>query len=484
MQLTIRHMALIALVFSNFSSSSDIISSDTGPTQSSETYTAMSLVASSDSSSLVTQKQTQPSITARISNVITTTSALWLRIIFAFILGLLLSLTPCIYPMIPITVGILQSGSSSSMLRNAIRAGAYACGMATTFACLGLFSAFTGNLFGSLMSSVWVIGAIILLLIYLAGSMIGLYEMYIPRFLQNSSTPAHGGSLFAAFSFGAASGTVASPCLSPGLVLLISLIAKDGNMLAGFLMLFCFGIGLSIPLLVIGTFSSSLTMLPRAGMWMVEIKRLFGFMMLFMCIYLLKPFIPWHVCLWLTAELILGIYIFYLFQYGHTNPFKTIHSQEPTKMSTSFKPLLVVLQACFAICVVFAYRATTQQETCADTFWLHEFDDAKQLALTEQKKILLDVTAPYCTICTAIDTKFFCDKTVVEQCLQTCVPVKINGADTTHEIHTDLQRSLHIIGAPTLVLLDPVTKTELKRWGAELYDSSVEKFVQELKSLV
>jgi thiol:disulfide interchange protein DsbD len=439
-------------------------------------------------------KQEKRTLSARISSLLTETSSLGLRILFSLILGILLSLTPCIYPMIPITVGILQAGSSHSVFRNFIRASSYACGMATTFAFLGLLSAFTGNLFGSAMSSPWVIGAIILLLMYLAGSMIGLYEMYIPRFLQNTQSSAHGGSLFAAFSFGAASGTVASPCLSPGLLLLISLIAKDGNMLAGFLMLFGFGIGLSIPLLIIGTFSSSLTVLPRAGMWMVEIKRLLGFMMLFMCVYLLKPFVPWHILLWICAGLLFCMYCFYIFknspsQFTKLNKLNAAELAKPEKsfFDWSFNlpnVMLGLLLATVVACSIAAYKATQEQRRCViDMFWLHEFDEAKSEALATHKKILLEITAPYCTICTAIDTKFFCNADVIEQCLTTCVPVKINGADTTHAAHTALQRSLHIIGAPTLILLDPTIGKELKRWGAELYDYDIKAFINELALL-
>jgi thioredoxin:protein disulfide reductase len=425
--------------------------------------------------SAVNDHATSSSFSTRIADTFTNTSSLALRMLLALLLGLLLSLTPCIYPMIPITVGILQAGSSRSIGRNFARASAYACGMAITFACLGLISAYTGNLFGSAMNSPWVIGAMILLLVYVAGSMIGLYDMYIPRMLQQNHTPAGGGSLLSAFSFGAASGTVASPCLSPGLLLLISIIAKEGNMLTGFCMLFSFGIGLSIPLLLIGTFSSSLNRLPRAGFWMVEIKRLLGFMMLFVCLYFLKPFVPWHILLWMACILLFAMQAFYMFINIGT-------SRQTRGMRNSTLGAISVL---CAFCLVTAYKATVNKSECSsDSFWLHEFDDAKTEALAQQKKILLDVSAPYCTICTAIDKKFFCNEFVQEICLAHAVPVQINGADDTHQTHMNLQRSLHIIGAPTLVLLDPITGTELKRWGAELYDKTTQEFVRELEALL
>ena len=122
-----------------------------------------------------------------LQELFTTTDSWALRLIVALLLGLLLSLTPCIYPMIPITVGILQSQGSKSMGRNFLISFIYVLGIATTFAALGTTAAFSGKMFGSFMKSPFVILAIVALLIYLAGSMIGFYDMYIPRFLQNNN---------------------------------------------------------------------------------------------------------------------------------------------------------------------------------------------------------------------------------------------------------------------------------------------------------
>lgn len=223
-----------------------------------------------------------------IEGLLSKTESLWIRVLFALLLGLLLSLTPCVYPMIPITVGILQTQGSRSVLRNFLLALSYTIGIATTYALLGLSAAFTGQIFGSLLSQPFFVFMIVALLLYLAGSMIGFYEMYIPSFLTSGNQMRGGGSILSAFLFGAVAGTIASPCLSPGLVLLLTLVTAIGNKLIGFLLLFSFGVGLSIPLLIIGTFSSSLSILPSAGLWMVEIKKMFGFIMIGMCFFYLK----------------------------------------------------------------------------------------------------------------------------------------------------------------------------------------------------
>ena len=122
-----------------------------------------------------------------------------------------MSLTPCIYPMIPITVGILQAQGSKSFGSNLLLASAYTLGIATTFAALGVTAAYTGAMFGaSIMSNPFFILMIVAVLTYLGFSMLGFYDMYTPKFMRNAGA-GKGGSLTSAFLFGAASGTVASP---------------------------------------------------------------------------------------------------------------------------------------------------------------------------------------------------------------------------------------------------------------------------------
>jgi thiol:disulfide interchange protein DsbD len=116
--------------------------------------------------------------------------------------------------------------------------------------------------------------------------MFGFYELYIPHFaqVQEGSVPSHR-SLFNCFMLGMFSGTITSPCLTPALALLLGVAAKQAHPLIGFGMLLCFALGMSILLLIVGTFSSSLALLPRAGEWMDHIKRALGFVLLAMCGY-------------------------------------------------------------------------------------------------------------------------------------------------------------------------------------------------------
>ncbi len=404
-----------------------------------------------------------------LSALLAASDSIFVQIALAMVLGLFLSLTPCIYPMIPITVGILQAQTGNSVLQNALRAGAYSCGIATTFALLGMLSAFTGTLFGSFMASPFVIIPMVLMLGYLTGAMLGLYDMYIPRALQQANSNK-GGSLLAAFSFGAASGTIASPCLSPGLVLLLSIVSTSGNLLSGFALLFSFGVGLSIPLMIIGTFSGSLNVLPRAGMWMVYVKQLFGLLMIGICLYLLKPLVAIDHLYAIGALLYAGAGV------GLLTKLYLSYKKIPLNGQTIVGIISIIIGG--ALLLMPRYQEAHAHDGIRIA-WCTNYTDAHTQAITEKKNVLIDVNAPYCTICSAIEGKFFCEESVCSA-LGNCVPVQINGADNSVEAHEELKKKYKIVGAPTLLLINPDTGKEIARWGSELYDATVEEFVDQL----
>ncbi len=412
----------------------------------------------------------------KILSLFTQTESWGIRLLLTVLLGLLLSLTPCIYPMIPITMGILQSHGSKSMGRNFLIALTYVLGIATTFATLGTVAAFSGQMFGSFMKSPFIIIGIVCLLAYLAGSMLGLYEMYTPRFLQSHNSSVGSGSLLSIFLFGAASGTVASPCLSPGLVLLLTMVTAIGSIPLGFIMLFFFGLGLGIPLLIIGTFSGSLSMMPRAGMWMIDVKQFFGFIMLGTCLYFLSAIIPSYIIAWFAAAYTLCVGIFYLYTANKT------HKSLPKIIKNVLGIVLI------AVSIHLTFEAYKETDRCsyakcpAASFWMYDFSDALTVAQKHQKKMLIDIGAPYCSICKAIDKKIFSD-TSVQEALSKVVSLKIGDIEE-NETTLSLQKKFNVMGAPTIVLYDPQTEKELKRWGGDLYDCSPAEFIAMVEAVL
>lgn len=406
------------------------------------------------------------------SHMLESNSSLWLKGAFAFALGILMSLTPCIYPMIPITAGIMQTHAGSSLLASLSLSGAYTIGLATTFATFGLIAAHTGQFFNKLFHTPFIIILLVALLMYLGLSMLGLYQMYIPSFLYAGNKRVMSGSLVSAFLFGALSGTIASPCLSPGLVLLLSIVLTIGNKFIGFMLLFFFGIGIGIPLLIIGSCSSALQLFPHAGHWMVEIKRIFGMLLIGSCLYLLQPLV--HVQVLFCAATI-GLFtmgIFFL-----------IRSQRITKS------LLLSLLAgiCFVLAVLCAFKTYQAfyplEHPCRkNSLWQTDYQCALKQAHKERKKVIVDISAPNCSLCTAIEQHVLLNPTVATE-LQHFVLVKIDSSDDKNKQCTALQQQYTIVGVPTILVIDPETEQQLARWHGELYTTPIEQFIAQLASL-
>jgi len=418
-------------------------------------------------------KEEDLSFSAKLSNLIATTESMWIRILLVLLLGLLMSLTPCIYPMVPITIGILQSHGSKSVAYNFLQALCYTMGIATTFAVLGLTAALTGQLFGSLMGNPFVIVGLAVFLAYLGLAMFGFYEMYTPKFLnKGTDTSKVKQSLLSIFLFGAISGTVASPCLSPGLILLLSIVTAMGSKLLGFALLFSFGIGLSIPLLIIGTFSSSLNVLPRAGMWMVEVKKLFGFMLFGMAFYFLNTIVPAAILFGIMTLFMLTAGIFYFYSI----------SKNDSPFLRALKNIVAVICTVAAVFLAFkTYQATFFSAQKQDeSFWYTQHATAMEVAKQEKKKLFIDVGAQFCSICKAIDRGLLSDSKV-RAAMNKFVNLKIDGSDCPEDLFGGLCKKYEIIGFPTYLLIDAQTGDLIARWGSELYDLSAQKFINILQ---
>ena len=394
-----------------------------------------------------------------IQKWIASASSLWIQLLLVFLLGILMSLTPCVYPMIPITVGILHAQAQRSTLFNFARAIAYTLGIALMFSILGLTAAFTGSLFGKLMSNPLVILVVVLILLYFALSMFGLYEIKLPSLINKQQTNIKpSGSLLSAFFFGFASGTVASPCLTPGLAFLLTFVAQMGNRLLGFLMMFSFGIGMSVPLLLIGTFSTSIKFIPKTGTWMLEVKKIFGLLLIALCFYYLSNILSVTFLLWISAStlLLLGIYELLTFN-KHLGAF--------SRYLRLFLAISGFMGSGTLYFMAFQRLLHPSQPTQL-VQWHTNYQAALKQAQAQNTILLLDVGAPYCSICKAIDKCIFNDP-LIASILNKTVPVKIDAANSPE--YETLAKKFQIVGVPTIIALDPDDESICGRWGAELY---------------
>jgi thiol:disulfide interchange protein DsbD len=201
--------------------------------------------------------------------------------------GVLTSLTPCIYPMIPITAGILAGSArqGQSRVRTAGLTISYILGLALLYAMLGLLAGLTGSLFGSVASSFWARLTIGNLLLVFALAMLDVIPVSAPRRILSWAGNLGGGSYPAVFALGATSGLVAAPCGAPAFAVVLTWVATTQSAVLGFIYLFVFSLGMTALLVAIGLFSGTLATLPRAGVWMVWIKKAAGLVMIAMAEY-------------------------------------------------------------------------------------------------------------------------------------------------------------------------------------------------------
>ena len=210
-----------------------------------------------------------------------------LAIVTLFGAGLVTSLTPCIYPMIPITAGILSGASAgqSSRARTARLTLAYVTGLALFYAILGLIAGLSGSLFGTVSASPWARLAIGNLLLVFGLAMLDVIPISAPQGLMRWAGGLGGGSYPAVFLLGATSGIVAAPCGAPAFAAVLTWVASTRSGVLGFVYLFVFSLGMTALLVVVGLFSGTVATLPKAGIWMVWIKRAAGVIMLAMAEY-------------------------------------------------------------------------------------------------------------------------------------------------------------------------------------------------------
>ena len=207
---------------------------------------------------------------------------------FVFAGGVLTSLTPCIYPMIPITAAIVGGttaaephSSRPSGWRPLVLTLSYVVGLALVYSALGLFAGMTGTLFGSVSTNPWLYLAMANLLLIAALAMLDVVPVRVPSsILQRASAAGTAGRVSGAFTMGAMSGLVAAPCSAPVMAVVLTWVSTTKSAALGFIYLFVFSLGMCTLLVVVGVSSGTIARLPRAGMWMVWVKRFFAIVMI------------------------------------------------------------------------------------------------------------------------------------------------------------------------------------------------------------
>lgn len=363
-------------------------------------------------------------------------SGLLLSLLIVFLGGLALNLTPCVYPLIPITVGYFGGQSEGSTGRLFFLGLLYVLGMAATYSVVGVVTSLSGAVFGALLQNPFVIIAVAGVLLALSLSMFGVYEFKLPDSWVMKAGGAKSGAA-GALIMGLTMGIVAAPCIGPFVLGLVTYVGAKGDPLYGFLMFFFLAVGLGFPYLFLALFSGKIKSLPKAGFWMEAVKHIFGFLLIGMALYFLNPILPKEINNYLIPVFMIGASIFLLFFDKTANNVK------------GFRIFKIIFSV--SIIILGVYLLWPVDKKSPD--WQYYNNDAYEASLQNNEKMILDFYADWCIPCKELDGLTFSDERVIAKSKE-FTNYKIDMTKTLSDETEAVRNKFKIVGMPTLIFID------------------------------
>jgi thiol:disulfide interchange protein DsbD len=341
----------------------------------------------------------------------------------AFGFGFLTSLTPCVYPMIPIVVGVFGARDESvTRIKAFTLATCYVLGMGAMYAGLGVIFALLGKQFGTILANPWVVIPLISFYLLLAASMFGAFELNLPASWQNKLSQVGGKGYGGAFGMGLVGGLTAAPCTGPFLAGILGFVATTRNVAAGSTLLFTFAIGMGILFWVIAAFTVSL---PKSGRWMEWIKSIGGVALLAVALYFLRPLLPWLEQLTSTSLIfLLGSIALVAIGAVLGAIHLSFHDAWPVRVRKALGVVFMVA----GITGVVNWVLTPDRHLP----WQYTEDAAFAQAQAEGKGVMLDFAADWCAPCKELELTF-ASAGVYESITDHFVPLKFDVSKGTDQ---------------------------------------------------
>lgn len=388
--------------------------------------------------------------------------SLWLTLVAFFIGGLLLSFTPCVFPMYPILTGIIVGAGKELTTKKAFTLSFfYVQGMAVTYTLLGIVVALAGAQFQAVFQHPYVLIALSALFIFLALSMFGAFNLALPSSWQNKlynlSNKQKGGSITGVVVMGVISGLVASPCTTAPLTGALLYISQTGDVVLGASALYALSLGMGLPLLILG--SSGGKLLPKAGAWMNIIKNVFGLLLLAVPIFLLERFLPELISQALWALLVLGAASY--FYVANQNS----ALDKPKGFGFGLRSLLIFLMMFVGANMAYKLVMPSNNQTVINAdqnsqvqhfklvSTLKELRAAVAQANKQGKTVMLDLYADWCIACKEFEKYTFSDKKV-QQALENSVLLQIDLTETNADRNIELMEHFNVFGLPSILFFD------------------------------
>jgi len=369
-------------------------------------------------------------------------SGLLLTFIGVFLGGIALNLTPCVYPLIPITASYFGGRSESGKRQGYLvfHGTLYILGLSLMNSTLGVTAALTGKLMGSILQHPAVLIFVSSVLLLMALNFFGFWELRLPFFLSSITSKSYTGYAQSLF-MGLTLGIVAAPCIGPFVIGLLTLVARKGNPLFGFLIFFTLSIGLGLPLLILSMFAGNLNKLPRSGEWMLWIRKFFGWIMLAMAVYFIKPIFPWR-------DMGTFALAFVAFAAG-------VHLGFLNKIGQNLRSFVFIKRTVGVFAIVFTvFLVLSVLLQGPGVSW----KQYSQVSLSEAKALgkptIIDFYADWCIPCRKLEKKTFHDQNVVRESENfSMIEVDLTRKSNLNTIQ--LLEKYNVKGVPTVVFLNP-----------------------------
>lgn len=407
-------------------------------------------------------------------------SGVFLALAIMFLGGVLTSFTPCVYPLIPITVSLFGAARAST-LRAFLLSVVFVLGMAATYSILGVSAAATGAVFGSVMSNPVVIGIVALVFLVFAASMFGAFEVRLPSSWQIRLASLGGAGFGGSFAAGLAAGVIAAPCTGPVLGAALTYVATTGDLSFGFAAMLAFALGMGLLFIAIGTFSARIV--PKSGPWLEKIKSIFGIAMVVVALYFLKDVVaPLKDAMsGSTTALVISVVLVVLGVLVGA-----VHARFAAGLDREGSPepppsqfervrkgagILMVVAGLYGL--VGYVLAPPELPEGADLVslpqpeWLTDEATGVARARSEGKPVLIDAYADWCVACKELDRFTYSDSVVLDR-LSDFVAIKLDLTSPTPAVQ-QLIRKYGIVGLPTVIIIDSR--------GTELRDRRILGFV-------
>lgn len=359
--------------------------------------------------------------------------------------GFLVSLTPCVYPMIAVTVSVFGARQTKSRSEGALLSLMFVLGITAMFVPLGVAAGLSGTMFGSVLQNQWVVAAIAALFLIMAAAMFGFFEFGLPSALTNRLAQMGGLGYRGAFTLGLVCGLIAAPCTGPVLTGILTWIAQTKSATLGAGAMTAFSLGLGAPFFVVGTFA---VQLPKSGPWMVYVKSVLGIVLIVVALYFLSTAFPVLGALAQPSQtFLLGA----LAATGVGIALGAIHRDfaDPDWASKLLKGSGVVLASLGLFFAILGATKTSNTLAWQTT----TLEATRARALAENRPLLVDFTAAWCGACKELEKHTFSNPQVVQEAAR-FLAVRV---DATHDDDPKVEQtlsSLQVVGLPTVILFD------------------------------